>query len=294
MLFRKNRDHLAPHGNAGFTLLELLFSITIFTLLSTVAFVSYRSYERRLTVQAVARDIISVLDTAKSRTLAAKNDISYGVHFSSSSYTLFAGETYTAGDVGNEVHTVNDNVELYALSLTGGDDVLYSRVRGSTVNSGTISLRLVDEPSVNLTISIPVLAPASVSHPTDQADTRITDSRHLGVALGWSLPSSTTLQLVFSDPPNPNVTVDIPIADYLDASSTSFDWQGKTTVSNVAQVLHIYSESITPTSTVLSIRRDGRYNTKALTLYVDGQNILSYDASGAPTLGIAASSMTVE
>ncbi|MFA5954426.1 MAG: type II secretion system protein [Patescibacteria group bacterium] len=295
MLFKKeNKTFALINPAVGFTLIEALISLAIFTFLSTVAFASYKSYERRLVIQSVTQELISVLETAKNRTIESLNASSYGVHLLPNSFTLFGEGSYVAGNPANEVHQVPADVELYAISVGGGSDVMYDRVRGSTANSGTIGIRLVSDPNVVMTVSVPALAPVGLQHTIQTAGSRLTDARHVHVTLGWSIQNATTLELVFKDSPNPDTVENVAIANYLNADQTVFDWEGTQTVNGQPQVVHISSHELNGSNTILSIRRDGRYNSINVDIKIDGQTIVSYGSDNEVVLGGAATSLAIQ
>lgn len=120
------------------------------------------------------------------------------------------------------------------------------------------------------------------------------DSRHLEFELddpsnsnhdGWSIRGHTTLTLTFQDPPNPDVVRSIAMAGYFSNAQSEFDWQESVNVNGDTEILRIHSLYIDKYDTVLSIHRDRGINNKGVIIAIDGRNIVSYDASGAPTVG---------
>jgi len=290
---RKNCDLYRQNPASGFTLIEVIVALAIFIFISVGALANYRAFEKRLKVEAIAREIISTLQTARDRTVGSKNAVSYGVHFETSQFVLFEGTEYVVGDPSNETKIVPTGVEIFDINVSG-NDVLYTRVRGTTDNSGTVSVRLASDPSVNLIISVPTIAQAGIDSTFLQENTRLVDSRHLHFLLGWSIQDATTLTLIFHDSPNPDTTINVSIADYLNAARTQFDWQGTTVVGGSSEIIHIYTHSLDGFNTNLSIRRDGRYNNKLVDVLIDGRPIVSYGNDGIATVGFFGGVMEVQ
>jgi hypothetical protein len=95
--------------------------------------------------QALDKDTattVTVLEEARSRTLASYSASQYGVHFASSSLTLFKGSTFSSTDPNNEVIPLNPVsviTSLYSFS-DGGTDIVFTRLIGEAVQSGTFTL----------------------------------------------------------------------------------------------------------------------------------------------------------
>jgi hypothetical protein len=109
--------------------------------------------------------------------------------------------------------------------------------------------------------------------------------------LGWSIIGHTTLSLVFHDPPNPDVTQNVAMASFFDGLNTEFDWEGTSSVGGSNQTMRVHTYYLDGNDTILSIDRDRRVNSKAVDISIDGMPIVSYAASGTPTVGANGGSM---
>lgn len=275
----------------GFSLIELTVAVGLITLLAILTIASFATFQAQSDLDGSAEQMLNALRIAQSRTLASENGSSYGVHFEPSAYTLFAGRTYAAGMPTNEVKTLPSNVEIFTILLaTSVPNVVFERLTGQTSATGTVGIRLVTDPTKNRTIRIAAsgnvyLSASSVS----ELGTRLADTRHLHFNLGWSIQNAATLRLVFSDPPNPDVSNDVAMAPYFNAPRTSFSRENDTAVYGANQRLKVHTHLLDSANTLLSIHRDRRYNSKAATVSViDGgvvKQIVSYDAGGSATPG---------
>ncbi len=269
----------------GFTIIEVLLVMVIGGVLLAITLAALRTVRQHVDIDAATHQIIAALQLARNKTLASQDQSSYGVHFESNKYVLFKGTTYNASASDNEVHTLAARLEIYNIGLAGGSDVIFDRIYGTTSNAGAVSIRLTDEPTNTRTISILASGQVGPQGSVNPTDTRITDTRHLHFNLGWSIQSATTLTLAFSDPPNPNVQQNVAMADYFNASQTDFNWEGTVDVNGSDQTLRINTHTLDSINTVLSIHRDRRYNDKAVTISIDGKQIVSYIANGTATVG---------
>ncbi len=126
--------------NKGFTLLELIVVIAILVILSGVIIGAFVIFN---TTEGVNKDTELVLETlrlARNQTLASKNEMQYGVHFSATNITLFSGATYNPSTSGNEIFALHAGDSLSVNLNSGGDDVVFDRLTGATSESGTITI----------------------------------------------------------------------------------------------------------------------------------------------------------
>jgi len=274
--------------------MEILIVVTLMVIISAIGWVNLQDFRARSDLDSQAQQIVSTLRKAQNNTLGSKNSSSYGVYFQSDSYNLFQGTSYNAGDPGNEAHLLPVAVEISSISLGGGSAVVFQRVNGRTNNTGSLTLRLKASPATTRAITIEPSGNVSIEAATTLGNTRISDSRHLHFDFSWSIQNASTLNLAFSDPPNPITTQVIPMVSYFNAGKTVFDWSGTVTVGGQDQILRVHTHNLTATSTALSIHRDRRFNTKSLAVDIDGKSIVSYTSAGDPTAGLYGGTMSIQ
>lgn len=267
----------------GYTLIELLIGISILLMLSSIAYASFRGLDGRLRLEAAASDVLRTIEEAQTKTVSATDDTSYGVHFATGQYTMFPGTTYDSANVENKTYSLPSGITITQINLGGPVDVVFERVRGTASASGTIVLATTSSPAVTRTVSVYEQSPAELSRTSTVANTRVVDTRHVHLTLPASIQAATTMRLRFQDSPAADVISDIAIASYLSADQSSFDWSGTISVNGANQTMRIHTHTLTPTQTVLSVHRDRRLNTKAVTISVDGQSMALYAADGTLT-----------
>ena len=85
--------------------------------------------------------------------------------------------------------------------------------------------------------------------------------------------------------PDDSHTETIDYQSYLNADKTEFNWEEILIVGGINQKLKIHSHELSDTQTLFCIHRDRRYNTKALNISLDGQNLINYNVDGGVSQG---------
>jgi prepilin-type N-terminal cleavage/methylation domain-containing protein len=138
----------------GFTLIEILISVTIIAILSAIIFMSVISFRNRQIIKNTTIEVAQAFEEAKVKTITSYNDEVYGVHFEESSVSLFAGETYDADGAGTVVLFSDDSVTFTPSLEDDVVDVRFDRLTGETTDTGTVLIELVSDSSYNETVKI--------------------------------------------------------------------------------------------------------------------------------------------
>ncbi|MDO8600357.1 MAG: prepilin-type N-terminal cleavage/methylation domain-containing protein [bacterium] len=131
----------------AFTLIETLVAVGILALLAAIVVSGLSSFQESGELSRAADFVAGVLRDARGRTLAGKNQLSYGVHFDSDALVLFEGQTYDPDTVSNEETLLPFRIIISEISLGGGDEVVFERLSGEANVTGTITLQIKQEPS---------------------------------------------------------------------------------------------------------------------------------------------------
>jgi prepilin-type N-terminal cleavage/methylation domain-containing protein len=118
---------------SGFTIIELLVVIGLFGLLASFVVVNLMRPMTKASVDSSLSTLISDLRQQQIKSMVGSSDgLSsaqyFGIYFSGSSYTLFHGTDYSAGDETNFV--VNLDVNLNLSTTFPGNQVVFSRRSG--------------------------------------------------------------------------------------------------------------------------------------------------------------------
>ena len=130
-----------PNLKKGFAILEILIVLAIMGLLLAVVVPSLKTMRNNQLLKAVASDVFSALDKARSQTLSSINFSEYGVHFESDEIVIFKGTVYSSSDASNENISVTSPASISDINLTGGAEGLYfNKLSGVPDKTGTITV----------------------------------------------------------------------------------------------------------------------------------------------------------
>ena len=274
----------------GLTIIELLTVVTILTILAVISLPVFRLFQKQSDLTNTAEEIINVLRLTQNKTLSSQETSQWGIYFSISTspqeYILFKGTDYTSRDpLYDQIHEVPEDIEIYEIDLAGGGtEVVFKRIIGTTDYSGSISLRLKEDPSKTRQVVVEQSGKVVSSQESAPSDTsRIKDSRHVHFDYSRQIDTlNETLTLTFTYNSS-SETRDIIIADNMKGGQIY--WEGETDITGSLQNIKIHSHRLNDVSlgTELCVHRDERYNDKALTVEISGDgtgNLISYDEEG--------------
>lgn len=261
----------------GFTLIELAVVIAVIALVGALALVSFVNSRRVRDLVTSGQNVLSVLRVAQTKAVAGEAASPWGVRFEASRFILFSGTSFVSS-MTTTVYTLPAGIEIANIALTGGgQEVVFRRLDGRTVQSGTFDIRVVGSASQVFSVTIDASGRAYQTGTAPvTTGTRIIDARHRNFTLGWSIKNAVTMRLTFSDPPSPDTIVDVTMAPL--APRSDFDWLDTVVIGGRDQTLRIHALSITDTATVLSVDRDCRKNNKKVVIAIDTKTIATYEA----------------
>ena len=152
------RSHLPIRTRVGtaraFSLIEILLVIAIMAILASMAVTGFGVFATGAGANASARVVLGTLEEAHARTLSAEGNTSYGVHFATTTVTMFAGETYDPTESTNEVRTLR-RASITDITLSGGgSSVHFARLVGTASATGTVTVVQNADTTLSRTIVI--------------------------------------------------------------------------------------------------------------------------------------------
>lgn len=133
---------LSKMNKRGFTLIEVLISISIMALLLGISMSVFRALTDQQSLDRDVETVISYMLRAQNQTRAGEKNSNYGVYFASTSVTLFEGTVYSAGTPTNLVFNFNNRTYMHATALTGGGNQIYfKKISGAPHATGTVTYR---------------------------------------------------------------------------------------------------------------------------------------------------------
>jgi len=147
----------------GITTLEIIAALAVIVLIGTFIAVPFVRFKNSQLLVSSAEQVASALREARANTLAAKNNTMHGVHFESGRFVSFQ-TAWSEGGAENTITMFQNPVYLSTISLSGGgSDVVFTRLTGTTNQSGTLVLQLIGNDSSQKTITIDASGAVSVS-----------------------------------------------------------------------------------------------------------------------------------
>ena len=141
------------NNKSGFTLIEIIVVIAIVGILAAIISSPFGKFRNAQALQNTTNAIVSVINSARTKTLASVNNTSYGVHIDSDRVILFTGISYNSEDATNQIVIFEPQVTLETLSLNGGGaEILFDRLKGTTSQYGTIVIDLPSGQSKTITV----------------------------------------------------------------------------------------------------------------------------------------------
>lgn len=140
----------------GFTLIELMVSISILVMLSTWGMVTYRTQQQKQSLRRIGTEIVSLLRDAEARSVAGVDQSVWSVRFFADRYELQkAGLTYQTYDLNGLVFAA---VNVFADGSGGNTDfVEFLRPSGRTDHTGTIELFRPEAPAHRYVVTVSAL-----------------------------------------------------------------------------------------------------------------------------------------
>ncbi len=274
---------IKKNGVTGFSLIEIIIVIAVLAALGAIAIPSLMGLLKTPEINTASEEIMNTLRLAQNKTLSSEANSQYGVYFKTTTtphqYILFKGSSYALRDTAyDQVYPVPAIIEFSAINISGGNEIVFDRLTGTTAESGNVSLRLKEDHSQVKNIYVDnsgTISPNPLSVPED---TRVKDSRHVDLNYSRSIDTSNeNIVLTF----NGNIVENVPIFQNLNAGQ--IDWQGTFTVNNTAQTIRIHTLRLNSPDTQFSIFRDQRFNNASLTITLSGDNtgtLVEYSADG--------------
>ena len=254
--------------------------------LGVVSIPAFDAFLKSSDVDNGVQEFQIALRLAQSKSLASENEGQYGVYIDAGvlphKYVIFKGASYAARNAAfDQSFWLSKTTEFSAISLGGGNEVVFNKLTGYATQSGSVSVRLKADTSKIKTVYIANSGVISFTAPGIITDTRVKDSRHIHFDYSRVIATGTeTITLLFDN----TVSQVIPISTNM--SGGQINWTGIVSVGGVDQTVSVQTHRLNSPDTQFNIHRDGRLNNKSLKVTISGDssgNLALYSADGLTT-----------
>ena len=150
----------------GFSLIEIIISISILAIISSSAFVWFINYQRQTELDSVSKIIISVLRDAQSRSTSGTDNKKWGVLFDNSNNKLILfrdeGFGYATATI-KEENYLSQFIKIDESSLAEGcNEIIFINSKGNTAKNCVI--KIVDLGNDNNFINISITSLGLISN----------------------------------------------------------------------------------------------------------------------------------
>jgi prepilin-type N-terminal cleavage/methylation domain-containing protein len=126
----------------GFTLIELVVTMGIFVALLSIATINLSGTQARTSLQSATEVFLADLKSQQLRSMVGEDGgggsaSSYGVHFESTSYTLFNGASYSGADPSNFTVNLPANTQFVPVN----SDIVFGIGSGEISGDTVITIR---------------------------------------------------------------------------------------------------------------------------------------------------------
>lgn len=133
----------------GFTLPEMLLSVTLLGIIGAMIIPSYHTFIVRNDLDLASMTLASNLRRAQSLSQSSDGDMTWGVHVGVGSILIFKGASYVSRDVGYDENTQIPK----SITPTGINDIIFSKVIGIPSATGTFTFTSQANEKRNITIN---------------------------------------------------------------------------------------------------------------------------------------------
>jgi prepilin-type N-terminal cleavage/methylation domain-containing protein len=146
----------------GFTLLEIIFTIAIAAVLTTMVTNSFRTAQIKKQEQGIVQSILADLEKQKSDTQAGKNGSNYGIRFNPSEYVLFTGTSYATTTASNKIVSIDSGFQITDTITNSQNTIYFSKLTGGANETATITVSHIANKVTPLVLTIETSGAISV------------------------------------------------------------------------------------------------------------------------------------
>lgn len=140
----KQIDKILLKDSRGTVLAEILIVLAIIGIIAGVVLPQLSIVKEDQILGSGIENIVTVLHTARSQSLASIGGVQYGVRFESDKVILFQGEGYIEGGSGNKIINLDSSTRISNVRISGVDyssgEIYFDRLSGVPSASTSITV----------------------------------------------------------------------------------------------------------------------------------------------------------
>lgn len=133
----------------GFTLVEVFISVVVAALIAAAILSALSSFRISADLNLGVDSVLFQLREARRRTIESQGGSQWGVHTEGTEMALFKGSAYSSGDPKNETFVLPASI-----TIAGPSDIVFKRISGEALSTGTFVLSSTRDASKMKTIVI--------------------------------------------------------------------------------------------------------------------------------------------
>lgn len=137
----------------GFSLGEILIVLAIIAIVTSIVVSSFRGMNERQVLDKGLIGLVSIINEARSFSLASKDGSDHGVYIEEDRVTSFVGQSYNPNDSNNKTYQVNSALRI---SSSVPQSIVFKRTSGKLSVGYEITLRLSSKSDQNSSSTIKI------------------------------------------------------------------------------------------------------------------------------------------
>lgn len=146
----------------GFSLLEIIISIAIIGILTTIVVNSSQVSILKKEQESIIQSMIAQLEKAKANAQAGKNGSEFGIKFNPQEYIYFSGSTFSVNNDENIFFVINSQFEITETISNGDNSIVFSKILGRPNTTATITVSHIDNRIPNKSFQIEATGDISI------------------------------------------------------------------------------------------------------------------------------------
>ena len=131
------------NNSNGYSLVEMVVAIAIVVVVISIITSTFVGFSNQQSLEKDIDVVQSYVEKARQQTLSSKNTSQFGVHFATTSVTLFQGTVY-ASSPSTTVYNLSSKVMMASSSIASlANDIYFQKISGEPNATATITFNLV-------------------------------------------------------------------------------------------------------------------------------------------------------